>query len=81
MYPASMKFVVSSNLADPDAAARRLVKIANTTEAVHRTDHWPLHQGGRYAGPVPRRPGNRCRLRLAGAAKVQDTPAGAELFA
>jgi hypothetical protein len=42
-----MKFVVSSNLADPDAAA----------------------------------PGDRCRLRLAGAAKIQDTPAGAELFA
>ena len=30
----AMKFVTPSNLADPDLAARRLVEIANTVEAV-----------------------------------------------
>ena len=31
----AMKFITTSSFADPDAAARKLVEIANAVEAVH----------------------------------------------
>ena len=86
-----MKFVQKSHFTDPDAAARKLVEIANTVEAV---------QDGRIYielinGPFLKEGGtpDQYRAALARAIKlgwlslhengtyVRFTPAGAELFA
>jgi hypothetical protein len=86
-----MKFVERSNLSDPDAAARKLVQIANAVEAV---------QDGRIFielinGPFLKEGGTPDQFRAALAraitlgwlwlhasgAYVKFTPAGAELFA
>jgi hypothetical protein len=86
-----MKFVEPSNFTEPDAAARKLVEIANAVEAV---------QDGRIYielinGPFLKEGGtpDQYRVALARAVKlgwlllhesgtyVRFTPAGAELFA
>jgi hypothetical protein len=86
-----MKFVTPSKFTDPDAAARKLVEIANATEAVQdgriyieRVNGPFLEQGG-----TP----DQYRAALARAIKlgwlslhesgtyVKYTPAGAEIFA
>jgi hypothetical protein len=86
-----MKFVEPSRFADPDAAARKLVEIANATEAVQdgRIYIELINSAFREAGGTP----DQYRAALARAITlgwlsrhesgtyVKFTPAGAELFA
>jgi hypothetical protein len=86
-----MKFVTASPFADPDAAARKLVEIANTTEAVQdgrihiELINLPfLNAGGT---PAEFRAGIEHTItkgwlwRHESGVYVKFTPAGAELFA
>jgi hypothetical protein len=86
-----MKFVTPSPFADPDAAARKLVEIANTTEAVQdgrihiELINLPfLNAGGT---PAEFRAGIEHTItkgwlwRHESGVYVKFTPAGAELFA
>jgi hypothetical protein len=86
-----MKFVTPSPFADPDAAARKLVEIANTTEAVQdgrihiELINLPfLNAGGT---PAEFRAGIEHAItkgwlwRHESGVYVKFTPAGAELFA
>jgi len=86
-----VKFVTDSPFADPDAAARKLVEIANTTE--------PVQDGRLYielinaafltagGSPAPYRAGIERAIaqgwlwRHESGSYVKFTPAGAELFA
>jgi hypothetical protein len=86
-----MKFVTPSHLTDPDAAARKLVEIANAVEAVHdgriyieRINSTFLEAGGssdQYRAALT------CAIKLGwlwlheSGTYVKFTPAGAGLFA
>jgi hypothetical protein len=61
-----MKFVEPSHFTDPDAAARKLLQIANAVEAIQdgRIFISRLPRSGRHPGPLPRR--SRARLHWAG---------------
>jgi hypothetical protein len=86
-----MKFVTSSQFADPDAAARKLVEIANAAEAVQddRIYIELVNSAFIEAGGTP----DQFRVALARAITlgwlsrhesgtyVKFTPAGAEMFA
>ena len=86
-----MKFVEPSNFTDPDAAARKLVEIANAVEAVQDGRIYIERVNGAFlkAGGTP----DQYRAALARAIKLgwlmlhesgtylKFTPAGAELFA
>ena len=86
-----MKFVIDSPLADPDVAARKLVEIASTVEAVQdgRIFIKLVNQPFLDAGAAP----GQFRAALARAIElgwlwrhesgtyVKFTPAGAEMFA
>jgi len=86
-----MKFVESSHFTDPDAAARKLVQIANVVEAVQdgrifiELINAPLLKDG--GTPDQFRAALACALTLGwlvrhdSGAYVKFTPAGAELFA
>lgn len=90
-YFKSMKFVSPSHFADPDAAARKLVQIANASEAVQdgRIYIELINNPFLKEGGTP----DQYRAALAGAVAhgwlwlhesgtyVKFTPAGAELFA
>ena len=87
----SAKFIEPSHFADPDAAARKLVKIANATEAVQDGRNYIERVNGPFLeeGGTP----NQFRAALARAIKlgwlwlhesgtyVKFTADGAELFA
>jgi hypothetical protein len=88
----AVKFVAERPLADPDAAARKLVEIANATEAVqdgriyiHRARECRLPRRWRHPGRIPRGPRARDRAgwlwRHESGTYVKFTPVGAELFA
>ena len=86
-----MKFVEPSHLTDPDVAARKLVEIANATEAVQDGRIYIERVNGAFleAGGTP----DQYRAAMARAIKVgwlmlhesgtyvKFTPAGADLFA
>ena len=86
-----MKFVESSHFTDPDAAARKLVQIANAVEAVQGSRifieliNGPfLKEGGtpdQFRGALARAITLGWLWRHDSGAYVKFTPAGAELFA
>jgi hypothetical protein len=86
-----MKFVSPSHFADPDAAARKLVEIANAVEAVQdgriyiELINGPfLKEGGtpdQYRAALARATTLGWLLRHESGTYVKFTPAGAELFA
>ena len=86
-----MKFVTDRPLADPDAAARKLVEIANATEAVQdgrihiELINGPfLNAGGtpaEYRAGIERAVAKGWLCRHESGVYVRFTPAGAELFA
>jgi hypothetical protein len=86
-----MKFVELSHFTDPDAAARKLVKIANAVEAVQdgrifiELINGPfLKEGGtpdQFRAALARAITLGWLLRHDSGAYVKYTPAGAELFA
>jgi hypothetical protein len=86
-----MKFVESSIFADPDAAARKLVEIANACEAVQDgrintelVNGSFLKEGGtpdQYRAALARAVALGWLWRHDSGAYVKFTPAGAELFA
>ena len=74
-----MKFVGDRPFADPAVAARKLLEIANATEAVQdgrihieKINGPFLFKGGRHAGGVRCRAGLRHRQGLAVEARVRD---------
>jgi len=76
-----MKFVEPSHFADPDAAARKLVEIANGRGGsgrahLYRADQRRVSRSRRLGGSIPR----RARRHESGT-YVKFTPAGAEMFA
>ncbi len=86
-----MKFVESSHFADPDAAARRLVEIANAVEAVQdgpvyieRINDPFLEEGGtpdQFRAALARAITPDWLWRHESGTYVKFTPAGAEIFA
>ena len=86
-----MKFVAERPLADPDAAARKLVEIANATEAVQDGRLYIelingafLNAGGtpaEYRAGIERAIAEGWLCRHESGTYVKFTPAGAELFA
>lgn len=86
-----MKFVSPSHFTDPDAAARKLVQIANASEAVQdgriyiELINVPfLKEGGtpdQYRAARARAATLGCLLLHESGTYVRFTPAGAELFA
>ena len=86
-----MKFVEKNHFTDPDAAARKLVQIANTVEAVQdgriyiELINIPfLKEGGtpdQYRGALARAIKLGWLLLHESGTYVKFTPAGAELFA
>ena len=86
-----MKFVEPTHLADPDAAARKLVEIANAVEAVQDGRIYIelvngafLDAGGtpdQYRTALARATSKGWLLRHESGSYVKFTPAGAELFA
>ena len=86
-----MKFVSPNHFADPDAAARKLVEIANATEAVQdgriyiELINAPfLKEGGtpdQYRAALARAIGRGWLSLHESGTYVRFTPAGAELFA
>ena len=86
-----MKFVEKSNFTDPDAAARKLVEIANTVEAVQDRRIYIelvnspfLAEGGtpdQYRAALARAITLGWLLLHESGTYVKFTPAGAELFA
>jgi hypothetical protein len=86
-----MKFVSPSQFTDPDAAARKLVEIANAVEAVHdgriyiELINGPfLKEGGtpdQYGVALARAVALGWLLRHESGSYVKFTAAGAELFA
>jgi hypothetical protein len=85
-----MKFVEPSSFADPDAAARKLVEIANTAEAVQdgrihiELINTPfLNAGGtpaEYRAGIDRAIAKGWLWRHESGVYLKFTPAGAELF-
>jgi hypothetical protein len=86
-----MKFVEKSNFTNPDAAARKLVEIANTAEAVQdgriyiELVNSPFLKGGgtpdQYRAALARAITLGWLLLHESGTYVKLTPAGAELFA
>jgi hypothetical protein len=86
-----MKFVEPSHFADPDAAARKLVEIANAVEAVQdgriyieRVNGPFLEAGGtpdQYRAALARAIALGWLSRHESGTYVKFTPAGAEMFA
>jgi hypothetical protein len=86
-----MKFVEPTHLADPDAAARKLVEIAIGIEAVHdgrihieRVNGAFLEAGGtpdQFHAALARGITLGCLWRHESGTYVKFTPAGAEMFA
>jgi hypothetical protein len=86
-----MKFVELSHFADPDAAARKLVEIANAVEAVQdgriyieRVNDAFLEAGGtpdQYRAALARTIALGWLSRHESGTYVKFTPAGAEIFA
>jgi hypothetical protein len=86
----SMKFVTDSPFADPDAAARKLLEIANATEAVQDgrfhielVNDAFLTAGGspaEYRAGLERAISQGWLWRHESGSYVKFTPAGAELF-
>jgi hypothetical protein len=86
-----LKFVTASTFADPDAAARKLIEIANAVEAVQdgrigvELINAPFLEAG--GTPAEYRAGIACAIsngwlwQHASGGYVKFTPAGAELFA
>lgn len=72
-----MKYAADRPFSDPEKATRRLLEIANATEAIqdgriHIEDQCPVPEGRRQPGPIRRRPRSRDRARLAVEARVRD---------
>jgi hypothetical protein len=73
-----MKFVEPSHFTDPEAAARKLLEIANATEPcpgwphLYRASQRRLPKGRRHGRAVPRRYPEGGRQRLDGAARVRN---------
>jgi hypothetical protein len=82
-----MKFVEPSHLTDPDAAARKLVEIANATEAVQDGRLYIELINAAFLTPAEYRAGieraiaNGWLWRHESGVYVKFTPTGAELFA
>ena len=86
-----MKFVEPSHFTDPDAAARKLVEIANAVEAVQdgriyieRVNGAFLEAGGtpdQYRAALASAISKGWLLRHESGTYVRFTPAGAEMFA
>ena len=72
-----MKFVTTRPFNDPDAAARKLLEIANATEPaqdgrIYRASQRRLPKGRPHGRAVPRRYPEGSRQRLDGAARIRD---------